>query len=271
MKTKCYLLIALMAMVSLIAACDCGDDDDDDDSGDDDAGDDDAGDDDVADDDVADDDVADDDSADDDAVDDDSADDDTDGTELFNITFDDYALGALTTPWIVNVSGTTEMVVVADPTEKGAQVLRVYGDPDNSGVAVYPFDHNTNNVSLYFKLYAQAGSAFGFGVLSTTNVNDWIMQIWRDPTTGEVIASPSFNTCATTLADNTWVDMQVDLDLTTGMFSVLINGADSTCMNQVGSGVAPLELASFFVEDWGDATWGGTYFFDDIIGIEYND
>ncbi len=80
MNTKLFwLLTLLLACGSLLAGCDCGDDDDDnDDQNDDDTGDDDDnGDDDTSDDDTSDDDTSDDDTSDDDTGDDDTGDDDT--------------------------------------------------------------------------------------------------------------------------------------------------------------------------------------------------
>jgi len=280
------LFACLMFCLTLFTAgCSCGDDDDDndsgsdDDSGDDDNGDDDSGDDDSGDDDSGDDDSGDDDSGDDDAADDDAADDDVaddDTTELFNLSFDDYDLGELPSPWLVEDGGTSYIEILNDPTVRTDRVLGIAGG-DLVGdyvYATYPFAHNGNRVAIEYDVYVPDNGSGG----GQANV-----EFKQDASTivGKLFFAGSINTISFdymandwecgSFSFNTWYKARVELDFSSMTADVYINNAITACEG------APLNpngtydhLEQILFVDYGGANEGGVPYFDNFRAYEWN-
>ena len=277
----------LISVVALCAACGGGGDDDssggdddssgdddgsgvDDDAADDDTGDDDA-DDDTADDDSSNDDTVDDDVTDDDSSDDDTADDDTsdDDSSIIDLDFEDYPLGPLGAPFVINATGGTAEIVNV-PTKGGyGHCVEIDGDTPVGLylVASYTFAVPVaSDLSVDFDLLATPGSTPAFAVdlitteepLSVLRVPGGDLYAWQDDIHGYVY-------CGVAIADNTWVTITIAANYGTATYDVHFNHGDTDCAN-FSYWLPNTSFAGFSLADVDGDGFGGTFYFDNIRG-----
>ncbi len=276
--TRILILFVCLSfcVVLFTAGCSCGDDDDDNDSGNDDdtsdddnVTDDDSGDDDSGDDDAADDDVADDDSGDDDSDDDDVTDDDT--VELLSIDFEDYSLGDLPSPWVVEDAGASYFEVVDSTTKTGRMLWVAGGDQvGDYAYATYPVTHNNDRVVLEFDVSVNAPG-------------DANIHLYQDNTTGLAVFSMIGETQEIILdymtdhrdcgvwTSQTWYTVRLDLDFSTNTVDVYVGGVITDCVDvPLNPNLTYDHLGQFSVSDYGGAGEGGAPKFDNIRVYEWN-
>jgi hypothetical protein len=265
------ILLISVICCGFLAGCSCGDDDDDDSDDDaaDDATDDTGGGDDDASDDTAATDDATDDTDDDDATDDTS--DDDDGTEIFSISFDNYAVGDLPSPWGVDEPGASYFTVIADPTARAGNVLEMSGDTglDARASAEYPFSHTQGMLDVSVDTYSLGGSALFFTLF---NAADSVVEIWREPNAKELMAwssSKSEILDCTTLEDNVWYNITLLVDMNAWTFDVLVDGGSTSCNDITLYEDTPREIVNFQLWDGASEGYGGIVYYDNIVGVKY--
>lgn len=291
---KTLALLASLMLCFLLVAAGCGDDDDDndnnddadDDVSDDDVSDDDVADDDVSDDDVSDDDVSDDDVTDDDVTDDDVTDDDTtddddttgdddddDTTELFNIDFEDYAIGDLPAPWVVVENGNSFIDIINDPTVKTGKVLEVAGADfaGNSASATYPISQQpTGRVVISYKVYVPGdGSAF-----IQLNQDDAVrigqLNMWGENHEVQFDYFQNWTLCGSFSGD-TWYNVRLELDLGLKTVDVYFNNVLTSCSDTPLNPTQDFTyLGQFLFIDHGGEGESGVPYFDNFSGYQYN-
>ena len=286
------LAMVLIGLVIFTVACNCGDDDDDDSGGGDDATDDDAGDDDGADDDMgdddtdddadddADDDTADDDTTDDDTADDDTADDDTtdddttdDDTDVvFDLDFEDYSVGALPSPWVVEVTGLTTIGITTISKDGSGNVISADGSgvSGDSGRAYYPFGTQTGDIEISFDVWREVGAVFKVelwgGTIASTiaqidnaRSEDTYLVAWNGET-------DSFVECLNPYAHDQWYEVTFVLNQFAWTYSVEIDGSSNNCTDLPMYDIATQDVGYIVFSDWHFADLGGLVQYDNLTG-----
>jgi len=250
------------------------DDTTDDDTADDDTADDDTADDDTGDDDTADDDTADDDTADDDTADDDTADDDTADDDVFELDFEDYALGPLPVPpWDIYSYGATTLTVATLPVDDGSgKALKLDGGKANGDEIIGRFISTdvADDFRLGFELMIPASdTSFQFHVL-----RHWTGFFVAEAVItgdGTSLSATDFDDPATeigcgTLAAGTWHTVLVEMDFPNGTYDVVLDGVPGGCDNLLQQFGDQSAYCGFAVLDLADPDKGGVVWFDNIDG-----
>jgi len=264
------LSVALMTFVLFIGvACD----DDDDDDNDDDITPDDDDDNDSSDDDTGDDDTGDDDTGDDDTGDDDTGDDDTGDDDTFYLEdFESYTPPNLGGTWTVD--GFHSKVEVEELTDDDGNVLHIVdGDVLGEDALV------TDEPGLEDEMAQEFSLAFEYmGFYGTLGVQSMQKDVGLErenivflPVDGTEISvfdpvSADMVYCGTVLTEYTWhvIELRIDPTLGLGSYSVLVDGAPTTCVS-IPFIYSDNPLAAYRFVGYSDEGLGGEGRFDNVV------
>jgi hypothetical protein len=228
-RIRLGLIAFFLTLICLSAgACDCGDDDDDNDNNDN---------------------------------------DDNDDTGV-SIDFEDYSLGPLGSPWIVNIVGPSTATIVTDPTATKAgsgQMLRIDGGTafNESVDASYTFDQPAGLFDFAFDLYFEPGAIISVLLYDTGGFEYPFSLLFID---GEINASTSSSPdpCETLTADQ-WYRIGLAVDPSARTYTVSVDGSPTALCTDLEFDINFAGLITQFTFlDIGNLNAGGIVYFDNI-------